>query len=129
MGGPEMIQGVFGLLVFQLLGELLSKFALPIVPGPVIGLLLLLGALLITKSVPQPLSVAADHLLAHLALLFIPASVGVVMYLPLLKENLVAVTVALLASVVTTLCITALTLKSLAGSASSVDLNSEEGRS
>ena len=37
-----MIPGLVQLFVFQALGELLSKFVLPFIPGPVLGLVLLL---------------------------------------------------------------------------------------
>ena len=37
-----MIQGLVQLFIFQALGELVSKFALPFIPGPVLGLVLLL---------------------------------------------------------------------------------------
>ena len=37
-----MIQGLVQLFIFQALGELVSKFALPFIPGPVVGLVLLL---------------------------------------------------------------------------------------
>ena len=41
-----MIQGLVQLFIFQALGELVSKFALPFIPGPVLGLVLLLVFLL-----------------------------------------------------------------------------------
>ena len=37
-----MIQGLVQLFIFQALGDLVSKFALPFIPGPVLGLVLLL---------------------------------------------------------------------------------------
>jgi putative effector of murein hydrolase LrgA (UPF0299 family) len=46
-----------------------------------------------------------------LGLLFIPASVGVVLYLPLLHANAWAITAALVLSVVATVAVTALVLK------------------
>jgi len=52
--------------------------------------------------------------LQHLGLLFIPASVGVVIYLPLLRANAWALSAALLVSVVATVSVTALVLKVLA---------------
>jgi holin-like protein len=33
-----MIQGLLQLFIFQALGELVSKFVLPFIPGPVVGL-------------------------------------------------------------------------------------------
>ena len=53
------------LLVFQLVGEALSlAFGLP-VPGPVIGFVLLLFALLLRHGVPDELRTTATGLLQH----------------------------------------------------------------
>jgi putative effector of murein hydrolase LrgA (UPF0299 family) len=49
--------------------------------------------------------------LQHLGLLFIPASVGVVLYLPVLQANAWAITAALVLSVAATVAVTALVLK------------------
>jgi holin-like protein len=93
------------------MGELISKFFTPDIPGPVIGLLLLLSFLVIKGEVNQPLGMVADTFRQHLGLLFVPASVGVVLFLPDLKAHGLAVTLALLVSVVLTIAVTALVLK------------------
>ena len=112
-----MIQGLVQLLLFQAAGELLSTFALPFIPGPVIGLVLLLGFLAIRAQVPAALDLVGSGILQHLGLLFIPASVGVVLYLPLLRANAWAISVALIVSVVATIAVTAGLLKLLSGKA------------
>lgn len=109
-----MIHGLLQLLLFQALGEVLSKFLMPFIPGPVIGLVALLAFLVWRGSVPGNIDLVGGAMLGHLGLLFIPASVGVVMFLPLLQQNLLAVAVALIASVVSTVAVTALVLKVLA---------------
>ena len=58
------------LLSLQLAGEWLSRAFTLAMPGPVVGLLLLLPLLAITR-VREPVGVCADFLLAHLSLLFI----------------------------------------------------------
>lgn len=110
----DLINGLLQLLLFQALGELLSKFLIPFIPGPVIGLALLLAYLGFKGSVPQRIELVGGTILQHLGLLFIPASVGVVMYWPLLKEHFGAVLVALTVSVTATILVTALVLKALA---------------
>ncbi|MEY3991741.1 MAG: hypothetical protein RIS04_504, partial [Pseudomonadota bacterium] len=52
-------------------------------------------------------------ILQHLGLLFIPASVGVVLYLPLLQANAWAISTALVISVGATVAVTAGLLKAL----------------
>jgi holin-like protein len=106
-----MIQGLVQLFLFQALGELLSKFALPFIPGPVLGLVLLLVFLALRGHVPASMDLVGSGILQHLGLLFIPASVGVVLYLPLLQANAWAITAALVLSVVATVAVTALVLK------------------
>lgn len=79
------LRGLACLLLLQVAGELLGRaLALP-VPGPVIGLLLLL-ALLRLPALRAPVAAAAQALLAHLSLLFVPVGVGVVAHLGLVGE-------------------------------------------
>lgn len=109
-----MIAGLVQILLFQGVGELLSKLLLPSMPGPVIGLVLMLGWLAIRRSIPGSVDVVATTLVQHLGLLFIPAAVGVVMFVPQLKAHGVAVAAALVASVALTIAVPALVLKLLA---------------
>ncbi|KKW67175.1 murein hydrolase transporter LrgA [Lampropedia cohaerens] len=78
------LQGLAALLVLQVLGELLARaLALPI-PGPVVGMVLLLPALQ-WVWLRQRVAVIAGFLLQHLSLLFVPVGVGVMVHLPLLQ--------------------------------------------
>lgn len=104
-----MLKALATLLVFQLAGEFLAKFlALPL-PGPVIGMALLLASLLAGKRLPDWLDVTADGLLRHLSLLFVPASVGLVQYLDLLGAEWLPILLALVVSTVLGLAASALT--------------------
>lgn len=101
------------LLVYQLAGEVISKaLGLPL-PGPVIGMALLFLTLLIRGGLPQRLQATAEGLLGHLSLLFVPAGVGVVMHLHLLREEWQAVSAALVVSTVATIAVTALVMVGL----------------
>lgn len=111
-----MISGLVQILLFQGLGELVSKFLLPLIPGPVIGLIALLGYLRVRGSVGASLDLVAGTFSQHLGLLFVPAAVGVVMFLPQLKMHGMAVVVALVGSVLATLAVTGLILKALGSS-------------
>ena len=108
-----MIQGLVQLFIFQALGELVSKFALPFIPGPVLGLVLLLIYLSVRGHVPASIDGVGGSILQHLGLLFIPASVGVVLYMPVLQANAWAISAALVLSVVVTVGVTAGLLKVL----------------
>jgi holin-like protein len=110
-----MIRGFFILLAFQLVGEVVARgLALP-APGPVIGLALLVVALSLYRRwrpldqealAASDLGQAAGGLIAALPLLFVPAGVGVVQYLGLLREQGLALAVALVVSTVATLLAT-----------------------
>jgi putative effector of murein hydrolase LrgA (UPF0299 family) len=108
-----MIQGLVQIFLFQALGELISHLLLPMIPGPVIGLVALLVFLLLRGYVPASIDLVGSHILQHLGLLFVPASVGVILYLPLLQANALGIASALLVSVIATLSVTAMVLKLL----------------
>lgn len=103
-----MIPGLLILLLFQGLGELLSQgLGLPL-PGPVVGLLLLLAAIGLRHGrVPPVLDSVAAGLTAHLGLLFVPASVGVITFLPELRAIALPLFITLLGSVSLTIAATA----------------------
>ena len=106
-----MIAGLVQILLFQGLGEIVSHFLVPMIPGPVVGLVALLGWLQLRRAVPGDVALVADALVQHLGLLFVPAAVGVVMFWPQLREHALAVGVALVGSVVLTIAVTAVVLK------------------
>jgi holin-like protein len=105
------ISGLVQILLFQGLGELGSYFVAPSLPGPVIGLLLLLGFLLIRGKVNPSLEFVALGFSQNLGLLFVPAAVGVVLFLPQLKNHWLAVTVAIFVSVGAAIAVTATVLR------------------
>ena len=109
-----MIGGLVRILLFQGLGELVSRFALPLIPGPVAGLVLLLAWFALRGRIEAEVDLVASALVQHLGLLFVPAAVGVVMFWPQLREHAFAVTLALVASAILTIAVAALVLKVLA---------------
>ncbi len=109
-----MIPGLVQILLWQGLGELVSHFFVPIIPGPVLGLVFLLIFLIIKGQVNNSLALVSDAFSQHLGVLFIPAAVGVILFLPQLKANAVAVISALLISVVLTITVTAIVLRFIA---------------
>lgn len=101
------------LLLFQLAGELLhTALGIPL-PGSVLGMGLL-TAWLISRSrmrkdfeISPALARTADGLLAVLGLLFIPAGVGIISNLALLRASWLAISVSLLLSTLLSLVVTA----------------------
>ena len=94
-----MLSAIFTILIFQLAGEVIQKgFELPL-PGPVLGLILLLFSLVFTKKSINPnlvelrarLMTTSEKLLSYLSLLFVPIGVGVIMHLQLLEGQLLKI--------------------------------------
>lgn len=111
-----MLQALTLLLLFQLLGETIALvFVLP-VPGPVIGMGLLFAALLWRGGPSQPLRETAHGLLGHLSLLFVPAGVGVMLHADRISEEWLPILVALVASTLLALAVTAWVLQRLQAS-------------
>ncbi len=73
-----MIGALATLLIFQLVGEVAVQLSGLPIPGPVVGMVLLLVALRWRESLPDTLCATAETLLSHLSLLFVPAGVGIV---------------------------------------------------
>jgi holin-like protein len=102
------------LLACQLAGEVLARVTGLPVPGPIIGLLLLFAGLALRRRPAEALDEPADGLLAHLSLLFVPAGVGVVQYLPLLADQWLPVTASVVGSAVVAIAVTGLAMKLVA---------------
>lgn len=101
------------LLVYQLVGEVIARGLGLSLPGPVIGMALLFLTLVIRGGLPDDLKTTAEGLLKHLSLLFVPAGVGVMMHLHLLRDEWQAVSLALVLSTVATIAVTALAMVGL----------------
>ncbi|MGI4843113.1 MAG: CidA/LrgA family protein [Janthinobacterium lividum] len=101
------------LLLFQCLGEgIVFLLKLPL-PGPVAGMLLLMAALLAWPALEKRIEEAANTLLSHLSLLFVPAGVGVYATAASGSGHWLAILASLVASTALTLAVTGLLLRGL----------------
>jgi holin-like protein len=113
--GGGVLVAATGLLLLQLAGEVaVQAFSLPI-PGPVAGMLLLYAMLSVRGSAPRSLARTANGLLSQLSLLFVPAGVGIMAHLVLLRQEWLAIASTLIASTTLTLLVTGLTMRWLMG--------------
>jgi len=102
------------LLAFQLIGEA-ATFALALpVPGPLLGMTLLLAAVALRRDLLQLLRPTSSALLTHLSLLFVPAGVGVMLHVARVADEWLPIAVALTVSTVLAIAATALTFQWLA---------------
>jgi len=90
-----MLKGIITLLSFQFLGECIAKLFSLLVPGPVIGMVLLLLFLVIRKSSFPSLDHAVSNHLRYLPLLFIPAAMGIITQVDIISKEFWAILASL----------------------------------
>jgi holin-like protein len=116
-----MLRAIFVIFFFQLLGEALKKFFEMLIPGPVIGLILLLITLIFLKrfkttivnKLRNDVLSTSNYILSYLSLLFVPIGVGVVMHLSYLENNLFKVLVIVFISTILTIGLTAFLMEKI----------------
>ncbi|MFT9148266.1 MAG: CidA/LrgA family protein [Acetobacter sp.] len=110
---------LFILVGCELLGEIIRTTCHLPVPGPVVGMFLLAGALGLrtrltgTRTPPAPLKPAAETLIANMGLLFVPAGVGLIAQFGLIRQQWLPISVALLGSTILSLGVTGLVMHHL----------------
>jgi holin-like protein len=104
------LHGFAWLLALQAAGELIVRGLGLTVPGPVVGMALLLIALR-WRSVRDSVAGCADFLLSHLSLLFVPVGVGVMTHLSVMSDYGLRIAVVLVLSTWMGLGVTALVLR------------------
>ena len=115
----QVLTGFTALLVAQAGGELLGRLLQSTLqwslPGPVLGMLIILLALALPSGrfIAEPVSQAAEPLMTHLSLLFIPVGVGVIVHLSLIATHGWRLAVVLMVSTLIGLLTTAWVLHKL----------------
>ena len=107
-----LLQGLALLLLCQSAGEVLARLTHAPLPGPVIGMALLV-ALLQVNALRAPVAAAAEGLLGHLSLLFVPVGVGVITHLELIARHGVRMAIVVVLSTWLGLAVTAALLRAL----------------
>ncbi|AXC51342.1 CidA/LrgA family protein [Paracoccus suum] len=93
-----MVLACLVILALQLAGEVVSRgLGLP-VPGPVLGMAALLVGFWLAPGLVALVRPVGQSLLANLSLMFVPAGVGIVAHLPLLRDEGPALVLALATS-------------------------------
>jgi holin-like protein len=103
-----MLEALATLLVFQTVGEVLSYGLRLPVPGPVLGMALLLVLLVLRPSAAERLRPTSLELLKHLSLLFVPAGVGVMLHAARIGKEWLPIVASLLISTALAIAVTAL---------------------
>ncbi len=112
-----MLGAVLMLIGCELAGELLRGAAHLPVPGPVVGMLLLVAVLALRQR-PAVEKAALDRtsgvLLSHMGLLFVPAGVGIIAEAGLLRQAWLPILAGLFGSTVLSLMVTGFVMHRLA---------------
>ena len=107
-----MLVGITILLVFQLIGETAAYFLGGFIPGPVIGMAMVAVALTATggRKLLEPAHrqtlETSRAILANLGILFVPAGVGIIQHLDLIRERGFALLAVIIISTTITLAVT-----------------------
>lgn len=110
-----MLGAIFTIFIFQLAGEAIQKYFDLAIPGPVLGLVLMLFMLLLTHRNLNPavthfrtkMITSAEQLLGYLSLLFVPIGVGVIMHLQLLEAQWLQIIAIIVIGTIGTMIFTA----------------------
>ena len=102
-----MLKGIITLLIFQFLGECIAKLFEILVPGPVIGMVLMLIFLMIRKSSFPSLDSAVFLHLRYLPLLFIPAAMGIITQVDIISKEFWAIFISLIVGTIIALAFSA----------------------
>lgn len=97
-----MLAGLTLVFACQLAGELLVRLLGLPVPGPVVGMVILLAGV-VAGGVPEGLRKVATGLLTYLPLFFVPAGVGLVTHGARLKADWLPLTVGIVVSTLATM--------------------------
>ncbi|MCB1582141.1 MAG: CidA/LrgA family protein [Marinicella sp.] len=94
----KMVAGIIILVLYHQMGELMMNWLEWPIPGGVFGMLMMFITLLIMKKPPQVIGQSSEFLLRHLAFLFVPAGVGIMLLFDLIKQEWLAMLVSMVLS-------------------------------
>ena len=115
-----MLRSLFIIFFFQLLGEAIQKFFEINIPGPVIGLILLLLVFIFFiknalpfRKIKKEISETSHQIIKYLSLLFVPIGVGVVMHINYLGDNLFKILAIIIIGTLSTLVFVAYVMEKI----------------
>ena len=115
-----MLRSLFIIFFFQLLGEAIQKFFEINIPGPVIGLILLLLVFIFFiknaspfRKIKKEISETSHQIINYLSLLFVPIGVGVVMHINYLGDNLFKILAVIIIGTLSTLVFVAYVMEKI----------------
>lgn len=95
-----MLYGLIIFISYMLLGEFIAALLAWPVPGSVLGMLLLFITLVVRGGVSDSVKQSSQHLLPYLPLFIVPASVGIVNYMDLIRMEGHLILLAMIVSLI-----------------------------
>lgn len=108
-----IMNGIFFILLFWLLGNGLSTLTGGYISGNIIGMILLFASLCLKWVKPETIRPAARFLLGSMALFFVPYGVGLIDSYQVIMDNLMAIVVSGIVSTILVLLVAGRTFQSL----------------
>jgi holin-like protein len=111
-----MTAAILLLIACELVGEIAREALTLPIPGPVIGMFLLAAVLSVRKdrperpAIPAALGTTAETLISHMGLLFVPAGVGIITEVGVLRAEWLPIVAGLIGSTVLSLVVTGLVM-------------------
>lgn len=99
------LKGIFIILAFLALGEAVSWLIGHFVPGNVIGMVLLFIALQAHIVREESVAAVSEFLTRNMAIMFLPAGVGIMVAYKMLEDNWLAITLATFVSTLLVLAV------------------------
>lgn len=103
-----MLEQIARVFCWLSVGEIAARSGILPLAAPVTGLILLYAELTIRGELPDELGVLADRVLQLLGMLFVPAGVGVIAHLNVLKSEAIPILAAVIGGTAITLVVTML---------------------
>jgi holin-like protein len=107
----KLLRELLIILVIYFAGEIITRFFNLPVPGNIMGMILLIILLSTNVVKLEMVDTVANFLLDHLAFFFIPAGVGLLTSLVVIKDSLIRLLIVCFISTIITIAVTAIVVE------------------
>lgn len=98
------MKGILIILIFLVIGEITSYFICGFIPGNIIGMILMFCSLQLGIVKEQWVAGVCAFLIRHMAIMFLPPSIGIIAAYEILGENIITM---VLGTILTTMLVMA----------------------
>lgn len=106
-----MVRALTILVLYQLIGTVIQQATDLPIPGAVLGLIMALFWFLVIGPPSADMRQTAQGLLKYLGLLFVPAGVGVINNIGLLRKDIWAIAISIIVSTILGMLVTGVTMQ------------------